>query len=107
VSSEETTRNHPLSALHTITAMLGIFVLFFALALFFAVRPAISTRLSCRLKKGMSKETVVAILGEPNLTHGNDSWLYWRWGNTGWFEIQFNESECIEYVNDESAFPRK
>ena len=77
----------------------------FLLSIYIAARPAVKRDLLTRIKTGMSKDQVSLILGEPNRKYGPSDWRYWRWGNTGWVKIKFDDSNEVLYVNDESTYP--
>jgi len=88
--------------------LLGFLVTLLVLATAFYVlaRPAVDRSLLAKINPGMTQQQVTSILGQPNRKFENSQqWSYWRWGNAGWVEIKFDEDGCVDYVNDESAFP--
>ena len=89
----------------------GLLLAFAALLLFPIVtiyilaRPAFDRTLLSRIAPGMTRAQVSTILGTPNGTEGPSQWEYWRWGNAGWVEIAFTNTDNVLWVNDESVFP--
>ena len=73
--------------------------------LYFIARPAFDRTLLSRIAPGMTRAQVSAILGPPNDTEGPSQWEYWRYGNAGWVEIAFDDTDVVLWVNDESVFP--
>ncbi len=76
----------------------------FSLALYIAARPAVNRNLLSKIKPGTTRQLVSNILGNPNYKYGETDWRYWRWGNSGWVEIAFDDNGVVINVNDESAF---
>ena len=86
-------------------AIFLVMLLLLTIAAYVLARPAVDLSLLAEIKTGMTKQQVTSVLGQPNRTFGEDDWRYWRWGNTGWVEIQFDNLGRVDYVNDESSFP--
>ena len=82
----------------------GLPVLLLGFAIYIAARPAVDRQQLSKINVGMSMSQVSRVLGQPNHKYGEFDWRYWRWGNSGWVEIAFDNSGHVEYVNDESAF---
>lgn len=81
--------------------------LFFILCtpFYFSLRPAVPKYLVNNIEPGMASSKVEQILGQPQNIASEFEWEYWRWGNSGWLEIHFNENNRVISVNDESVFP--
>jgi len=88
------------------TLLLGFAIASLALAggrfAYRAVGPIFPRQVYEKLRPGMSKAEVQAIIGPPTSTYGADDWRYERKWNPGWVEVQFNEAGRLLYVNDES-----
>lgn len=75
------------------------------LGLWVLARPAFDRTLLSRVTPGMSRTQVSTILGPRSGDEGPSQWEYWRWGNAGWVEIAFDNTDTVIWVNDESVFP--
>ncbi|MFO1021510.1 MAG: hypothetical protein U0903_12560 [Planctomycetales bacterium] len=74
-----------------------------ALIIYLAARPAVPFSKLARLKPGMSREEVHAILGPPQDRVGDDCLIYRRFANPGWVEVYFNQHDKLDHINDESG----
>lgn len=82
-------------------ALVGIFIG----VPYLVVRPAMPRVLLHRLKMGMTKDEVRAVMGEPPTTYEGGTWEYARFGNAGYVHLHFDDSGRLCDVNDESVFP--
>ena len=97
--------SQPPDILHVVGAVLLAMLLLLLITACVLARPAVDRSLLTKIVPGMTKPQVALVLGQPNKTYGDSEWLYWRWGNAGWVEVWFDDSDRVDYINDESAFP--
>jgi hypothetical protein len=76
-----------------------------AVSLYLAVTPVIPVRLLEQIEPGMPMAEVRRILGSPHEGEDSSTWIYRRFGNPGWVEVDFDNNGTVRYINDESAFP--
>ncbi len=69
------------------------------------VRPAMPYYQLNRLAVGMTKDEVRNVLGEPREIRDDSVWEYSRWGNQGWVDVHFDDTDRFVDFNDESAIP--
>lgn len=74
-----------------------------SLIAYLALRPAVPFAKLARLKPGMSRAEVRAILGTPQDRVGDDCLIYRRFANPGWVEVYFDQHDKLDHFNDESG----
>ena len=93
-----------LSETKGIVGAIFLFGCFILTPLYIAARPALPRHLLKQVHVGMPANQVRKMLGNHQAVPSQNEWEYWRWGNSGWVEIRFDEQNCVSSVNDESAF---
>ena len=65
------------------------------------VKPIIPPESLARVERGMSKEEVVALLGQPSEETNETEWKYFRKYRIGWVEVFFDVDGRVVEVNTE------
>ena len=95
---------YSLRSMLTLTVVLSV-VLFACKFLFDAVTGSVLPYEVVRqLQVGMSSKEVESLVGPPSKSSGQ-RWIYEKWGNPGYFEIEFDDVGKLEWFRDESAYP--
>jgi outer membrane protein assembly factor BamE (lipoprotein component of BamABCDE complex) len=88
-----------------VLGLLVVIIVAILFAIYVMVGPVIPRSQLQRLKPGMTKSEVTAILGPPRIVESEQEWVYSRTGNAGWVEVYFDVKGRFHRVNDESPFP--
>lgn len=56
------------------------------------------------IKPGMSKEQVVAAMGDPTQVIDGTAWIYEYSIEPGWVEVNFSDDGRLSSINDERVF---
>lgn len=66
--------------------------------------PVVPLSVAKRVRPGITRSEVIAILGLPNDGMTNQSWEYVRIFNPGWFVVHFDANGEVAYVDHETVF---
>ena len=101
----------PTSIGKNVTSRKSTLLLFFGLLIgasmvftWLATRDPVNQSEWNEIRLGMTREQVIAILGDPDRIDGTDQIEYSRPFNAGWVEFTFDAKDRLIEKNDESVF---
>lgn len=56
-----------------------------------------------QLQTGMTKASVIALIGKPSVIVSDDTWDYEKWSNSGWCRVSFDHEGQLVGVDNEIA----